>query len=67
MLNQYQTSSPATSKIFIASLNSHKYYFKITISNGDKATPPLELSYYMVEDLQIEETLFNWFAFSFYF
>lgn len=61
MLNSpFQTSSPASSDIFVANLNSHKYYFKITISNGDANTQPVELSYYMVEELQIEEALFNW-------
>lgn len=45
---------------FVATINDQKYYFKVTISNGDKNTQPLELTYYMVEELQIEETLFNW-------
>ena len=47
-------------KDFIATINSQKYFFKITISNGDKNSKPLELTYYMVDELQIEETLFNW-------
>jgi hypothetical protein len=49
-----------TEQDFIVVLNSQKYYFKITISNGDKTISPIELTYYMVEELQIEETLFNW-------
>lgn len=62
MLDQYKSYNNKDSQLFTTTLNNQKYYFKITISNGDKNTAPLELSYYLIEDLQIEETLFNWFA-----
>ena len=51
-----------TEKDFVVVLNGQKYYFKITLSNGDKTISPIELTYFMVEELQIEETLFNWAA-----
>lgn len=47
---------------FLAVFNQQQYFFKITIYNGDKNTSPLELDYYFVDQLTIEETLYNWYV-----
>lgn len=47
---------------FLTVFNQQRYFFKITIYNGDKNTAPLELDYFFVDQLAIEETIFNWYA-----
>ena len=51
-----------SSEKFVVTLNNQRYFFKITMSNGDKSSQILELPYSFVEELKIEETLFNWFT-----
>lgn len=43
---------------FLVDLNQQRYYFKITLYNG--VDSPVELDYFMVDQLTIEETLHNW-------
>ena len=49
-------------KNFITTFNSQEYFFKVTLYNGDKNTTPTELNYFFVDDLVIEETIFNWYT-----
>ena len=43
---------------FLVDLNQQRYYFKVTMYNG--VDTPVELDYFMVDQLTIEETLHNW-------
>ena len=43
---------------FLVDLNQQRYYFKITMYNG--VDEPVEFDYFMVDQLNIEETLHNW-------
>lgn len=54
------TSPPSYDPHFVAALNQQDYYFHIIISNGDKKSAPIKIPYYMVEELRIDETLFDW-------
>lgn len=47
---------------FVTTINSQEYFFKVTLYNGNKNTAPTELNYFFVDELVIEETIFNWYT-----
>ena len=43
---------------FLVDINQQRYYFKVTMYNG--VDSPVELDYFMIDQLNIEESLHNW-------